>query len=150
MGLTVLSVSYPLAQVSPGTAGGAEQVLATLDESVVRAGHRSLVLAPAGSRCFGLLIPGPAVPGVLDLQMQERVRHSYRETLQKVLARFAVDVVHLHGLDFLDYLPPAGVPVVLTLHLPPSWYPEDALRLDRFVCLSLRPENVRHTRALSK
>ncbi len=95
MGLTVLSVSYPLAQVSPGTAGGAEQVLATLDESVVRAGHRSLVLAPAGSRCFGLLIPGPAVPGVLDLQMQERVRHSYRETLQKVLARFAVDVVHL-------------------------------------------------------
>src|SRR6266581_1419740 len=109
MGLTVLSVSYPLAQVSPGTAGGAEQVLATLDESVVRAGHRSLVLAPAGSRCFGLLIPGPAVPGVLDLQMQERVRHSYRETLQKVLARFAVDVVHLHGLDFLDYLPPAGV-----------------------------------------
>ena len=140
MGLTVLSVSYPLAQVSPGTAGGAEQVLATLDESVVRAGHRSLVLAPAGSRCFGLLIPGPAVPGVLDLQMQERVRHSYRETLQKVLARFAVDVVHLHGLDFLDYLPPAGVPVVLTLHLPPSWYPEDALRLDRpetyLVCVS--------------
>ena len=140
MGLTVLSVSYPLAQVSPGTAGGAEQVLATLDESVVRAGHRSLVLAPAGSRCFGLLIPGPAVPGVLDLQMQERVRHSYRETLQKVLARFAVDVVHLHGLDFLDYLPPAGVPVVLTLHLPPSWYQEDALRLDRpetyLVCVS--------------
>jgi len=140
MGLTVLSVSYPLAQVSPGTAGGAEQVLATLDESLVRAGHRSVVLAAAGSRCFGLLIPGPAVPGVLDKQTQERVRHSYRETLQKVLARFAIDVVHLHGLDFLDYLPPAGVPVVVTLHLPPSWYPEDGFRLNRpetyLVCVS--------------
>src|SRR5437016_12299010 len=102
MGLTILSVSYPLAQVSPGTAGGAEQVLATLDESVVRAGHRSLVLAPADSRCFGLLIPGPAVPGVLDLQMQERVRHSYRDILQTTHARFAVDVVHLHVLDLLD------------------------------------------------
>jgi len=138
MGLTVLSVSYPLAQVSPGTAGGAEQVLATLDESLVRAGHRSLVLAPAGSQCFGLLIPGPAVLGVLDHQTQERVRHSYRETLQKVLARFAIDVVHLHGLDFLDYLPPLGVPVVVTLHLPPSWYPEDAFRLTEtyLVCVS--------------
>ncbi len=68
MGLTILSVSYPLAEVSPGTAGGAEQVLATLDESLVGAGHRSLVLAPVGSRCSGLLIPGPAVPGVLDQQ----------------------------------------------------------------------------------
>ena len=140
MGLTILSVSYPLAEVSPGTAGGAEQVLATLDESLVGAGHRSVVLAAAGSRCFGLLIPGPAVPGVLDQQTQERVRHSYRKTLQKALARFAVDVVHLHGLDFLDYLPPPGVPVVVTMHLPPNWYPEDAFRLDRpktyLVCVS--------------
>src|SRR5438128_8604451 len=142
MGLTILSVSYPLAEVSPGTAGGAEQVLATLDESLVGAGHRSLVLAPVGSRCSGLLIPGPAVPGVLDQQMQQRVRHSYRETLQKVLARFAVDVVHLHGLDFLDYLPPAGVPVVLTLHLPSRRYPEDALRLDRpETCLACAPQS---------
>ena len=140
MGLTILSVSYPLAEVSPGTAGGAEQVLATLDESLVGAGHRSLVLAPVGSRCSGLLIPGPAVPGVLDQQMQQRVRHSYREILQKTLARFPIDVVHLHGLDFLDYLPPAGAPVVVTLHLPPSWYPEDAFRLNRpetyLVCVS--------------
>ena len=72
--------------------------------------------------------------------MQQRVRHSYREILQKTLARFAVDVVHLHGLDFLDYLPPPGVPVVVTMHLPPNWYPEDAFRLDRpktyLVCVS--------------
>src|SRR5947209_18526671 len=115
MGLTILSVSYPLAEVSPGTAGGAEQVLATLDESLVGAGHRSLELAPVGSRCAGLLIPGPAVPGVLDQQLQQRARHSHRATLQKVLARLAVVVVHLHGLDFLHSLPPAGVPDLATL-----------------------------------
>src|SRR5256885_11992066 len=120
MGLTVLSVSYPLAQVSLGTAGGAEQVLATLDESLVGAGHRSVVLAAAGSRCFGLLIPGPAVPGVLDQQTQERVRHSYRKTLQKALARFAVDVVHLHGLDFLDYFFFLNVPAPPNIHFLPN------------------------------
>src|SRR5205823_12511285 len=115
MGLTILSVSYPLAEVSPGTAGGAEQVLATLDESLVGAGHSSLVLAPVGSRCSGLLIPGPAVPRVRDQQMRQRVRHSYRELLQNTLARFAVYVGHLYGLDFLDSVPPPAVPVVVTL-----------------------------------
>jgi len=46
MSLTVLSVGYPLAKISENTAGGAEQVLAMLDEALVRHGHRSLVLAP--------------------------------------------------------------------------------------------------------
>ena len=30
----------------------------------------------------------------------------------------------MHGLDFHAYMPPAGVPVLVTLHLPPDWYPE--------------------------
>src|SRR5581483_9023289 len=56
MSLTVLSVGYPLARVSPTTPGGAEQVLALLDEAVVAAGGRSLVVAPAGSQCHGRLL----------------------------------------------------------------------------------------------
>jgi len=120
--------------------GGAEQILATLDEALVRAGHRSLVLASAGSRCSGLLVLGPAVPGILEEQQQQLVRRRYRETLQQILARFPIDVVHLHGIDFLDYLPPAGVPVVVTLHLPPSLYSEETFKLDRpeiyLVCVS--------------
>ena len=50
MPLTVLSVGYPLAKVSDNTAGGAEHVLSMLDAALVREGHHSLVLAPAGSR----------------------------------------------------------------------------------------------------
>src|SRR5262245_44465661 len=55
--LTVLNVAYPLAPVSQATAGGAEQVLLTLDQGVVRAGHRSVVIAANKSHVHGLLLP---------------------------------------------------------------------------------------------
>jgi hypothetical protein len=34
-------------------------------------------------------------------------------------------------LDFAHYLPPPGVPVLATFHLPPSWYPRAVFRLGR-------------------
>lgn len=55
MSLTIVNVAYPLAPVGPGAAGGAEQVLACLDNALVDAGHASIVLACAGSRTRGLL-----------------------------------------------------------------------------------------------
>jgi glycosyltransferase involved in cell wall biosynthesis len=140
MPLTVLNVSYPLARVSGNTAGGAEQVLATIDEALVRAGHRSLVVAPAGSHCDGLLIPTPWVSNSLDEHAQQLARKEHRQAVSRALDHFPIDVVHLHGLDFLDYLPPAGVPVVVTLHLPLDWYPPEIFHLDRpetyLVCVS--------------
>ena len=48
MGLTLLSVAYPFAPVSGDASGGSEQVLAHLDQALVEAGHRSLVIAPEG------------------------------------------------------------------------------------------------------
>src|SRR3954447_19417870 len=45
MSLTVLSVAYPLAPVSQDAVGGAEQMLSHLDHALVRAGHRSIVVA---------------------------------------------------------------------------------------------------------
>ena len=56
MPLTVLNVGYPLAPVSRGTAGGAEQILALLDEALVEAGHHSIVIAPGGSKVSGKLL----------------------------------------------------------------------------------------------
>lgn len=51
-----------------------------------------------------------------------------------MLAREAVDVVHLHGLDFDRY----AVPGIVTVHLPPAWYPPEALTRDdvTYVCVS--------------
>ena len=140
MRLTVLNVGYPLAAVREDTAGGAEQVLAMLDEALVRAWRRSIVLSPEGSRCHGLLVPTPLPDQILDDSARERVRREYREALNRTLKRFSVDVVHMHGVDFLEYLPAPGIPVVVTLHLPPSWYPAEVFVLDRpqtyLVCVS--------------
>ena len=109
MPLTVLNVAYPRAPVRPETAGGAEQVVAMLDRALVRAGHRSMVCACEGSQVEGTLITG-------------RLRR---------LTDLACDLIHLHGLDFLEYLPEPGVPVLVTLHLPIAWYDRRIFSLDR-------------------
>jgi glycosyltransferase involved in cell wall biosynthesis len=140
MRLTVLSVSYPLAQVSPKTAGGAEQVLATLDQALVEAGQRSLVIAPAGSRCQGLLIPAQIPTGILDESAKRQARRAFKQLLQRTLKDYSVDLVHMHGLDFYEYLPEKELPIVVSLHLPLSWYAPEALRWVRanvtLVCVS--------------
>jgi glycosyltransferase involved in cell wall biosynthesis len=126
MPLTVLSVSYSLAHVSRKTAGGAEQVLTTLDEALVRDGHRSLVLAPTGSRCDGLLIPAQIPRGILDHDAKHEARRIFKRQIDRILHEFSVDVVHMHGLDFYDYLPQRELPTVVSLHLPLSWYAPNA------------------------
>jgi glycosyltransferase involved in cell wall biosynthesis len=140
MRLTVLSVSYPLAKVSPGTAGGAEQVLSTIDKALVRDGHRSLVLAPEGSRCEGLLIPAQVPSRVLDGVAKSEARKVFKHLLDRTLTRYSVDVVHMHGLDFSEYLPDGDIPVVVSLHLPLEWYAPPALQPKRenttLVCVS--------------
>jgi hypothetical protein len=40
----------------------------------------------------------------------------------EALGRWSVDLVHMHGLDFCEYLPPEGVTTLGTLHLPAEFY----------------------------
>lgn len=125
MGLTVLQVGYPLAPVGPDTVGGAEQVLYHLDAGLVARGHRSLVVAPEGSRPAGELVPVPAVSGSLDGPVREQAQVRHAQAIERALDRYGIDLVHLHGIDAFSYLPPPGVPVLVTLHLPPAWYPQE-------------------------
>jgi len=138
--LTILNVAYPLARVSEATAGGAEQVLLTLDKALVQRGHRSLVLAAAGSSCKGLLVPVQTPSGSLNQTAKEESRRSFRTELDRVLDRYSVDVIHMHGIDFNEYLPETEVPIVVSLHLPLDWYSREALcshRLNvQLVCVS--------------
>lgn len=138
MPLTVLSVAYPLAPVSGATAGGAEQVLLQLDRMLVEQGHRSLVVAAAGSRCNGLLIPVAIPEGILDERAKREAQRRCRLAIRDTLRRYEVDVVHMHGIDFDQYCPDWQGPVVVTLHLPLDWYPQSALtkRNCHFVCVS--------------
>jgi glycosyltransferase involved in cell wall biosynthesis len=131
LSLTVLSVAYPLAPVGTGAVGGAEQILTYLDRALVRAGHRSLVVAAEGSETAGLLIPTPAPSGVITDEAKAWIQGEHRRNIERALNRWPVDVVHLHGIDFYDYLPPAGVSALVTLHLPPDWYPPQAFDLRR-------------------
>jgi glycosyltransferase involved in cell wall biosynthesis len=121
----VLSVAYPFAPVGRDAVGGAEQVLASLDEALVRAGHESLVVAQRGSRVRGRLVPIEPVAGELTDAAQARTHEAVRRILGRVLSAVEVDVVHFHGVDCHAYLPPAGPRVLVTLHLPPSWYPPE-------------------------
>ncbi|HEX6978191.1 MAG TPA: glycosyltransferase [Alphaproteobacteria bacterium] len=127
MSLTVLSVAYPFAPVSLDAVGGAEQVVATLDDALVAAGHRSIVLARADSDVRGLLVGVPTPRGEIDDAVRAATYGRYRQAIRRVLRERDVDVVHMHGIDFHAYLPPTGSPVLVTLHLPLNWYPPNAL-----------------------
>lgn len=131
MSLTVLSVAYPFASVGPDAVGGAEQVLTHLDTALTRAGHRSLVVACAGSKVTGTLISTPSIGGALSDEAQDRVRCEHARRIAWALGVWHVDLIHMHGIDFHEYLPPPGVPTLATLHLPPSWYPPEVFRLPR-------------------
>ncbi|MBV9008009.1 MAG: glycosyltransferase family 4 protein [Verrucomicrobia bacterium] len=133
MPLTILNVAYALARVTADSAGGAEQVLGWIDAALTRAGHRSLVIAREDSTVAGQLIAVPQPQGSLeDWQTWHRAHEHHRAAIARVLRDIPVDVVHMHGLDFNQYLPrDPDVPVLVTMHLPPQWYAEGALRPTR-------------------
>jgi glycosyltransferase involved in cell wall biosynthesis len=125
MTLRILNVAYPFAPAGPNAIGGAEQILAAIDNALVRAGHDSIVIACPGSECFGTFIPGPDLPPEINNESRARVHASYRRLIELVLQEFEIDVVHFHGVDFFNYLPSAVCPLLATLHLPPDWYPSE-------------------------
>lgn len=141
MNLTVLSVAYPFASVKPDSVGGAEQVLACIDASLGEtAGCRSVVVAHESSRTVGRLVPISISPGQLDEPRRKTAYDSLRATVADAIDRFKPDIIHMHGVDFSEYLPQTAVPIVVTLHLPHSFYPKETWQSIRpnmwLVCVS--------------
>lgn len=137
--LNIMSIAYPFAPVGPDAVGGAEQMLSALDRALVAAGHRSIVVASEGSSTAGRLLPVPC-PG--EGPIDQAVRSNGHAAVRQVIGSAVrdVDLIHMHGIDFHAYLPPAGTPVLITLHLPVAWYPHGALTPHRpctwFNCVS--------------
>lgn len=127
MVLTVLSVAYPFAPVGPDAVGGAEQVLSALDHALVEKGHRSIVIACEGSVTAGELVAVVPEAGEVTDDVRRRVWADYRRAIAEVVKSRAVDLVHLHGIDFEEYVP-EGVASLATLHLPLDWYPPSVFR----------------------
>ncbi len=120
--MTILSVAYPLFPVGPDSAGGAEQILYLLERGIVASGHRSIVVAAAGSRISGILIETSIPKGELTDQARRTVQGAHASHIQSALRQYPIDLVHFHGLDFDTYIPKDSVPMLATLHLPPDWY----------------------------
>ena len=131
--LTVLSVAYKLAPVGPDAVGGSEQVLSAIDAALVRAGHRSIVVAIAGSAVAGELVPfdAPSPGQPIDDAVVRTQRARVQQALLQALNENQPDIVHMHGLDFHEYAVPPGPALLATLHLPPDWYPPGAFAIDR-------------------
>lgn len=149
--LRVLQVAYPFAPVSLDASGGAEQIVAILDDGLASRGHHSVVVACAGSRVAGTLVPGPRLPDRFDDVGCRTVRSRLESLLGHLTVEPPFDLVHLHGVDFASYLPAQGPPVLVTLHLPPSYYEAASFGVVRpntyWVCVSSRqrsscPESV--------
>lgn len=140
MSFSVLSVAFWLAVVGPESVGGAEQILSQLDAGLVRRGHQSIVIARPESKVAGTLLPGISVDGPVSHEAWIAAHEVIRKAISDALRKYSVDIVHLHGVDFSDYLPVDDVPVLVTLHLPLRWYKAGALNVTRpntfFHCVS--------------
>lgn len=129
--LTVISVAFPFAAVGGDPVGGAEQVLSRVDRALVKNGHRSIVVAAEGSRPAGELVSVPQPRGAIGPREWARAHDFVRQTLAEIMASARADLLHLHGSDFQHYLPPPGIPVLATLHMPFSSYAPGLLEHQR-------------------
>lgn len=131
--ISVLSVAYPFAAVGPAAVGGAEQVLHSVERAVVARGWQSYVVAAEGSEVAGQLLPTPLPAGVITEEVRQEVIAAHQRGIDRACAMAAIELVHLHGIDFHLYRIPEQIPVLVTLHLPPAWYPESVWGLpERF------------------
>jgi len=131
MKLVVLNVAYPFAPVGPAALDGAEQLLTRLDGALSRSGHESFVMACEGSVTEGILLATPKPSDFPDAAERRHIHEQYRFTLQTFVEKWPIDLIHMHGPDFYEYLPFPGVPVLATLHQPAAEYPETIFHLDR-------------------
>lgn len=131
MPLVVLNVAYPFAPVAPDAADDTVQAVVRLDAALVRAGNESIVMACEGSVIDGILLETHLPSDGLDDAGRRLVYDQYRFTLGTFLKKWPIDIIHMHGVDFYEYIPPPGVPVLVTLHSPIDLYPESIFHLER-------------------
>jgi glycosyltransferase involved in cell wall biosynthesis len=129
MALTILFIAYPFAPVKEDTAGGAEQILLTLDEAVTIRGDKSIVIAMEDSSVYGELITTPAEKEILTWEEHTVVHSVHLNNINYALNNYKVDLIHMHGIDFKEYLPDVDIPILITVHLPYEWYPEGSFSI---------------------
>jgi glycosyltransferase involved in cell wall biosynthesis len=124
--IRILYVAYPLLPVSDESAGGAEQILWTLEREMARSGALTMVAASAGSRVSGELFSTGDPCTQPDDYERRRVEHEDR-VVDFVRRREhegkPFDLVHDQSGSFWRRAAEIDAPVLATLHLPRSFYP---------------------------
>jgi glycosyltransferase involved in cell wall biosynthesis len=124
--IRILYVAYPLLTVSDESAGGAEQVLWTLEREMAWRGALTTVAASAGSRVSGeLLSTGDPCTQPDDyerrcIEHEDRVVDFVRRRAREGRA---FDLIHDQSGSFWRRAAEIDSPVLATLHLPRSFYP---------------------------
>ncbi|HKD44463.1 MAG TPA: glycosyltransferase [Candidatus Angelobacter sp.] len=122
----ILYVAYPLLTVAKESAGGAEQVLWTLEREMARQGDETTVAASAGSRVAGeLFATGEPCHRPDDFARRDR---EHQEKVVELVRRRAAegrpfDLVHDHSGSFWPRAGEFDLPCLGTLHLPRAFYP---------------------------
>jgi len=122
----ILYVAYPLLQVSEESAGGAEQILWTLEREMARGGTHTTVAASAGSRVRGEVFPTGEPCTQPDDYERRRIEHEDRVVefvRRQAREGKAFDLVHDMSGSFWKRAAEIDAPVLATLHLPRSFYP---------------------------
>jgi glycosyltransferase involved in cell wall biosynthesis len=142
--MRILYIAYPLLTVSRESAGGAEQVLWTLEREMVRRGAQTTVAASVGSSVAGeLFSTGEPCCEPDDLARRDREHHETIVAFVRRQAREgrAFNLVHDHSGSFWPRAAEIGQPVLATLHLPRTFYPpphfEDVPVNVSFNCVSV-------------
>jgi glycosyltransferase involved in cell wall biosynthesis len=140
---TILTVAYPFAPVRPDSVGGAEQVLQLVESALVSRGFRSMVVAHADSIVAGELCGVEVPEGVVTPAVRTAVERGMQNMIDAAVRSNKIDLVHMHGVDFADYVLPKDLPVLVTLHLPPTWYPPEIWHLPQNYTLQCVSESQR-------
>jgi glycosyltransferase involved in cell wall biosynthesis len=122
----ILYVAYPLLTVSEESAGGAEQMLWTLEREMAARGIHTTVAASAGSRISGELFVTGEPCSVPD-DFERRNREHQDKIVEFISARAQqgkpFDLIHDKSGSFWPRAGEIDAPVLATLHLPRSFYP---------------------------
>jgi glycosyltransferase involved in cell wall biosynthesis len=121
--LRILYVAYPLLPVTEHSAGGAEQVLWTLEREMHRREHQTTVAACAGSSIAGQLLSTGDPAESLD-QFEARAQQQTSTVLEWLDSGAAANFDLLHDMSgaFWRHTYDLQLPVLATLHLPRSLY----------------------------
>lgn len=117
---SILYVAFPLLPVSDESAGGAEQILWSLEQEMTRRGISTAVAACESSKIQGELIATGSAPKAEDAYEARAEEHATK--IVELCKRRNFDLIHDHSGHFWKHAGEIDIPVLATLHLPRNFY----------------------------